>query len=487
MQLFEYQYVTLFLPCRHGMLHCNIMIIKQLYLDGFSHHLCGSAPRSCSKSLENAAGQLGGLSRLAGRFFAPKLLAPSAKSRNRHFPTMVVFWAFLSQVLTRNASCRAALSSVQAWAAARKKAIPSNNTGAYCQARARLSLETLRGVFNAVGSWIERRCEGQMPLLAGRVVRVIDGTGITMPDSPQNRKKWPYASNQKPGCGFPAIKLVGMFCLRTGRMVKFAFDCLDQSEFVLARQLVGWVKKGEVVLADRGFCSWGLIALFQRKGVDVVMRLHHLRKDKAGTSIWPKRWRSGSWSRTLWGELPEKLVMRIIAFEVHVKGFRTRRIKLCTTLLNAKDYPDEALIELYMRRWKIELYLRDIKVTLGLDVLRCLSPEMVEKEIWMQAIAHNLVRALMLEAAMTHGVALERLSFKGTVDMMRTWAGWMHHDKPGINRELMSKMLLAIAADQVPWRPLRSEPRVQKRRPKDYPYLTKPRHKLDPADSRRKR
>jgi hypothetical protein len=463
------------------------MAIKQLYLNGFSRHLCGSASRSCSKSLELAAGQLGGLSRLAGRFFAPSLLTGQSKSRDRDFPTAVVFWAFLSQVLTRNASCRAALSGVQAWAAALKKNIPGNSTGAYCQARARLGIQTVRAVFNAVGSWIERRCEGQAPLLGGRVVRVIDGTGLSMPDSPQNRKQWPYASNQKPSCGFPAIKLVGMFCLRTGRLVKFAFGRLGQSEFVLARQLTGWVKKDEVVLADRGFCSWGLIALLQRKGVEVLLRQHHLRKDKAGTSTWHKPQRTASWGRTLWRELPEKLVMRIVEFDVHVKGFRTRHITLCTTLLDAKAHPDQALIEVYMRRWKVELLLRDIKVTLGLDVLRCQSPAMVEKEIWMQAVAHNLVRALMLEASMTHGVELERLSFKGTVDMMRAWAGWMHHDKPRINKGLISQLLLAIASEQVPLRPHRSEPRVQKRRPKDYPYLTRPRHQYDPSDSIRKR
>lgn len=472
---------------RHVVFYHNSMAIKQLYLNGFSHHLCGSASRSCSLSLEKASGQLGGLSRLAGRFFPSKLLLGSSKSRNRHFPAAVVFWAFLSQVLTRNASCRAALSGVQAWAAALRRPVPGNNTSAYCQARARLGIDTLRAVFNAVGSWIERRCEGGLPLLAGRVVRVIDGTGLSMPDSPQNRRQWPYATNQKPGCGFPAIKLVGLFCLRSGRLIRFVFDRLGQSEFTLARELLGWVKTGEVVLADRGFCSWGLIALFQRKGVDVLMRLHHLRKSRAGTSVWKKPQRTSSWRKTLWRELPAQLNMRILSFDVQVKGFRTRRITLCTTLHDPQLYPDQALIELYMRRWKIELYLRDIKVTLGLDVLRCQTPAMVEKEIWMQAIAHNMVRALMLEAAINHTVQLDRLSFKGTVDMMLTWAGWMHHDKPAVNQTLLRQLLLALASGKVPLRPCRCEPRSRKRRPKDYPYLTKPRHMMAASLSRRKR
>ena len=463
------------------------MAIKQLYLNGFSHHLHGSAPRACSLSLEKASGKLGGLSRLAGRFFPSKLLAGPAKSRNRLFPPLVVFWAFLSQVLTRNASCAAALASVQAWAAAQRKPVPANGTSAYCQARTRLGIDTLRAVFKAVGDWIERRCEGCLPLLAGRVVRVIDGTTISMPDSPENRKKWPCAGNQKKGCGFPLVKLVAVFCLRTGRMIKFAFNDWRQSEYALARELLGWINKNEVVLAERGFCSWGLVALYVRKGVDVVMRLHHLRKDKAGTSAWKKPQRTNAWGKTLWRELPAQLAVRIIEFNVNIKGFRTRRIALCTTLMNERLYPDEALIELYMRRWQVELYLRDIKVTLGLDVVRCQSPAMVEKEIWMQAIAYNMVRALMLEAAMTHGQTLERISFKGTLGKMREWAAWMNQSGERASKTMLKELLLAIAGDPVPLRPHRSEPRAVKRRPKSYQLLTKPRHEMAVSESRRKK
>lgn len=463
------------------------MAIKQLYLNGFSHHLCGSAPRSCASSLEKASGHLSGLSRLAGRFFPAKLLAASPKNRNRSFPTLVVFWAFLSQVLTRNASCRAALAGVQAWAAAKRKPVPSNNTSAYCQARTRLGTETLRAVFKAVGGWIESRCDGELPLLKGRLVRVIDGTCISMPDSPANRKKWPCAGNQKPGCGFPLVKLAGLFCLRSGRLINFAFDAWKQSEINLAHKLLGWMNKGEVLLGDRGFCSWGLIALLQGKGVDVVLRLHHLRKDKAGRSTWKKPQRTPAWSKTLWGQLPGQLDMRVIAFNVNIKGFRTRHITLCTTLLDEQLYPDEALIELYMHRWKIELYLRDIKVTLGLDIVRCQSPAMVEKEIWMQAIAYNMVRALMLEAAMTHGVSLERLSFKGTVDKLREWSGWMNQGRVEINKVLLKELLMLIASDPVPLRPWRSEPRAVKRRRKNYQLLTKPRHEMVVSKSRRQK
>jgi hypothetical protein len=472
------------------------MTIKQLYLNGFSHLLCGSASRRSALSLQEATSTPGGLSRLAGRFFPKKLLLPALlknakgkdiKPRNCIYTLPVVFWAFLFQVLTRNASCAAALASIQAMRAAQRKSMPDDNTSGYCQARGKLPLAILQAIFEAVGNWIDQRCEGKLPLLNNRVVRVIDGTGISMPDSDANRAKWPYAGNQKPGCGFPMIKLVALFCLSTGRMIKFAYDSWKQSEYNLARQALEWLKKDEVLLGDCGFCSWGLVALSKNKGVDVVFRIHQMRKDKAGKSVWKKPRRPKTWSQELWDTLPEELHMRIIKFTVPVKGFRTEHITLCTTLLDTKTYPDEAIIELYMRRWRVELYYRDIKVTLGLDVLRCESPQMVEKEIWMQSLAHNMVRALMLEAALTHGVPVDRISFKGTVSRMREWAGWMNQDRVRINQTMLKELLHAIASDQVPLRPHRSEPRAVKRRRKNYQLLTKPRHEMVVSKSRRKK
>ena len=461
------------------------MAIKQLYLSGFSHHLCGSAPRRTAAILKHAAHDLGGISRLAGRFFPAKLLTASGKNRNRHFPVFVTFWAFFSQVLVRNASCRAALASVQAWCAAQGKTVPGEGTSAYCQARKRLPTNVLRSVFDALGAWIDARCPDGEPLLKGRVVRVIDGTGMSMPDTLANRKKWPCAGNQKLGCGFPVAHLAGLFCLHTGRLIRFAVGSWKEREARLSRRLVAWVREGEVLLADRGFCGWGFMALLQRKGVDLLFRLHQARGDKPGVSVWKKPQRPESWGKCLWRELPGQLTLRILAFNVNVKGFRTRHVKLCTTLLETKTYPDEVLIALYMRRWKIELFFRDIKVTLGLDVLRCQSPELVEKEVWMQAIAYNSVRALMLEAALRHGVEIERLSFKGSVDMMRIWAGWFNNTPIRGHKRLLGELLLVLASDQVPERAFRTEPRAVKRRPKNYQFLTKPRHEMVISDKRR--
>jgi hypothetical protein len=277
--------------------------------------------------------------------------------------------------------------------------------------------------------------------------------------------------------------MVGLFCLATGRLVHFAIDSWKAHEIPLARLLVGWMKSGEIVLTDRGFCGWGLIALLQRKRVDVVMRLHQGRPQKGGIRVWNKPQRGETWSKALWSELPESLQVRIVRFQIAVPGFRTENVLLVTTLLDSVKYSDEMLAQLYRRRWAVELFFRDIKTTLGLDVLRCLTPALVEKEIWMHAIAYNLVRALMVEAAWTHNIEIDRLSFKGTVDTLRQWAPLFSHAQAN-TRAARSELLRIIAADQVPNRPNRSEPRARKRRPKPYQMLTRPRHQMVVSPSR---
>ncbi|AHF91591.1 transposase IS4 [Opitutaceae bacterium TAV5] len=462
------------------------MKTKTLYLPGFSHHLCGSRSRRAAGRLSLATGQLGGLSEIGGRFLTADVFSKGQGCRDRVFSTRVTFWTFLSQVLDRSCSCREAVRRVQAWYSGRGLGVPDGATGGYCQARRRLPLEVLRKGFASVSLWIKQRHRDAY-LWRGHRVKVIDGTGMSMPDTEQNRRQWPYAGQQKPGCGFPVAQLVGVFCLGTGRLVKFATSAWKNHEISLARQLVGWVHKGEVLLADRGFCGWGLIALFARKGVPVVFRLHQARRDNAGISRWKKPQRPETWERCLWRELPRELVLRIVRFQVGVPGFRTRQIALATTLLDPAQYPDHELVALYMRRWRIELFYKDIKITLGLDILRCLTPQMVEKEIWMQAIAYNMVRALMLETAITHDVDIERLSFKGTIDTLRSWLPLLLPAKPRKNRRLIHLITLQIASDPVPLRPLRAEPRTKKRRPKNFQFMTSPRHIMIISASRRKK
>jgi hypothetical protein len=181
-----------------------------------------------------------------------------------------------------------------------------------------------------------------------------------------------------------------------------------------------------------------------------------------------------------------ELLVRLVRFQVQIRGFRTQNVVVVTSLLDEKAFPDSAIAELYARRWQVELHYRQIKTNLSLDVLRGLTPRMIERELWMHAIAYNLVRALLLQVSLTHDVALERLSFKGALDALLAWSDRALRTRR--HRALARRTLLArVAADQVPLRPGRSEPRARKRRPKNYQLLTRPRRRMRVSSSRRLR
>ncbi len=189
--------------------------------------------------------------------------------------------------------------------------MPNESTSAYCQARARLAAETLAAAHEALGGWIEAHTK-EAWRWCGRAVKVLDGCGISMPDTAENRSCWPYASSQKPGCGFPTAQMVGLFCLATGRLVRFTLDAWQANEIRQARQLLDWIKPGEIVLTDRGFCGWGFIALLQNKGADVVMRAHQARRLKGRRMIWKRPQRKPTWTKEQWQELPAALTVRLV-------------------------------------------------------------------------------------------------------------------------------------------------------------------------------
>lgn len=437
-----------------------------------------------------ATTSLGGLAALFGGYF-PGLLVPArtgAGSRQRDLPRVTVFWAFLGQVLLRGASCRWALARVQADAVGRGHRPPGDATGAYCQARSALPLSWLQALFAALGGWFERRTTGQWH---GRTVRLIDATGFSMPDTARNRRVWPYAGGQKPGCGFPTGKLVGLFCLHTGRLLAFAQGTWKNHDLSLARQLLRHLRAGEVLVADRAYCGWLFLVQLLGQKVDFVIRLHQARLVRPGRArSWQEEWkkpeRPQGPSRRSWRKQPAELTVRLVRFRVEVRGFRTRWVIVATSLLDEKAFPFSAIAELYGLRWQIELHYRQIKTNLALDVLRGLSPQMIERELWMHALAYNLVRALLLETARKHAVPVERLSFKGALDALQAWAerafGSRRH-----RHQARCALLARLAADQVPLRPGRHEPRARKRRTKDYQLLNRPRHQMRISASRRLR
>ena len=269
------------------------------------------------KRVGAATESLAGLAAMFSALFAG-LLVPAktgAGSRQRELPRVAVFWAFLGQVLLRGASCRWALTRLQAGAVAKGRQPPGASTSAYCQARVALPLAWLQALFAALARWFEPRTKGQW---CGRRVRLIDGTGFSMPDTAKNRQRWPYAGGQKPGCGFPTGKLVGLFCLHSGRLLTFVEGAWKDHDLPLARRLLGWLQAGEVLVADRVYCGWLFLALLLGRKVDFVIRLHQARtvrsrRCRSWRETWAKPQRPSGQSRRAWQKRPEALAVRLVS------------------------------------------------------------------------------------------------------------------------------------------------------------------------------
>jgi len=462
-----------------------------------------SIPRRSTRSVlqDAATASLDQLSNLFDKHIGPELYAKASAgphSRERIFTLPIIFWAFLSQILSPKSSCREALRKICALFELRHHRQIDPDTSAYGQARLRLPVALLYKIALRVAVALQRMSPGSN-LWCQRVVKVVDGTTLSMPDTLANQKRWPQPSSQKKGCGFPLMRLVGLFCLSSGALLQTATASFFSNENNLVHRLFAFLERGDVLLADRNFCSYGNLAALLAKGVDAVMRMHQsrpadFRKGKAlGKNHRLITWlkpvkKPRAMSQQDFDALPSQINLRMLRLHISAPGFRTRTIVLVSTLLEPKLYPCEALAELYRRRWAIELFFRDIKTTMNMEFLRCQSPVMIEKELAMHIIAYNLVRTLMLEASICYQVPLDRISFKGTVDTLRQWSPIIAslQAKPKRQSSLIAAMLRVIALDQVPLRPNRREPRAVKRRPKAFQLLNKPRYQMKDTPHRDK-
>jgi hypothetical protein len=424
---------------------------------------------------------------LLGPLLPPGLLSQAdegANSRERVYSLRRTFFGFLYQVLKPESACREVVRQVQALFALHDQGRVDENTSAYCQARKRLPLDTLQRLRVAVAAAGEKMAH----LWHGLRPKLIDGTTVSLPDTRKNQRAYPQSRSQKPGCGFPLMKLVGVFSLATGVLLDYAKGNKHQSELRLLKGLLDQFKAGDLAMADRGFCTYVLMALLLCRGVSSLFRLHQsrpsdLRKgERLGKNdrlfSWRKpnqrpRWLPQAW----WKKIQGELTVRVIRFKLCRRGYRPESVTLVTTLLDAHKYPAQDIAQLYARRWKIELWFRDIKTSMGMEVLRCKSPQMLHKELEMFFIAYNLIRCLMVQASAINDVALDRMSFKGTVDSVRQFSLAIAQARSKKKQnQLVVELLEVIARDQVPDRPDRLEPRAVKRRPKPYDRLNRPRH-----------
>lgn len=405
-----------------------------------------------------------------------------AHSRDRCWNLRLVFWTFLWQVAQAGSSCREAIRQAQALCQAGARRPPADTTSPYCQARGALPIDRLQRIHESLLTEAEAAAATQ-DLWCGRRVFVVDGATVTAPDTAQNQQAFPQQSVQKPGCGFPIIRVVGLLSLATGLLSAWATGHWHQHEITLFQLLWEHLSDGDVLLGDRGFCNWGLLAQCLQRHLHAVFRVKGAcrsdlrRGQRLSRNERLVRWHKPRQPATTiradeWAWLPEVLTLRVVRCRIERSGFRTRQILLVTTLLDSVQYPPATLGQLYYRRWSMELTLRNIKTTLQMDQLSCKNPANLEREIRMHFLVHNLVRRLMLEAARRYHVPLQQVSFAGSLASARRYGeALLQARSQSCRRHLREELFRVLAADLVPDRPGRREPRAVKRRPKPYPRL----------------
>lgn len=401
----------------------------------------------------------------------------------------LTLWAFLSQALFKGEqrSCRAAVARVVVLLVALGRTPCADNTGAYCRARAKVPVAVVRRLALQVAD----ACEEQVPdewLWKGRHVHLVDGATVSTSDTPANQAEYPQPPAQKPGLGFPLLRMVVLVSLATG-MIRGAelgpYAGKETGETALFRALLGRLSTGDVVLADRYYCSYFMIALLRALGVDAVARLHQCRVAdfRRGRRLgrgdhvvtWSRPARPEWMDEDTYALMPASLQVRELRVSVPQRGFRVEQFVVVTSLTDAAVYRRDDIARLYCRRWLVELDLRAIKSTLGLDVLRCKSPEMVRRELWAGLLAYNLIRQALLHAALVADCSPRQLSFTSALQKIGASWGAVAGCAEACVRVLIEAHVRALGKDRVGDRPDRVEPRAVKRRPKPHKLLNRPR------------
>jgi hypothetical protein len=401
----------------------------------------------------------------------------------------ITLWAFLSQVMFKGEqrSCAAAVARVVVLCVALGRGACSDNTSAYCRARAKIPTLIIR----RLAADVAHGCERQIPtgwLWKKRHAYLVDGTTASMADTLENQAAYPQPPCQAEGVGFPLARMVVLLSLATAMVAGMAigpYAGKETGELALLRQVLHALEPGAVLVADRYYCSYFMIAMLLELGIDFVARLHHARDVdlKDGQRLgqgdhlvtWQRPQRPKWMDEETYQRMPATLQVRALEVHINQAGFRVEEFIVITTLTDAREYSKDDLAELYHQRWLVELDIRALKITLGMDVLRCKTPEMVCKEIWTCLLAYNLIRQTMLQAALAADRSPRQLSF--TAAMQKIAASWA---TLAVCDEATLVLLVAVHLEHLPahkvgHRPNRVEPRALKRRPKPHKLLTKPR------------
>jgi hypothetical protein len=409
--------------------------------------------------------------------------------RDGLFTPLVTLWAFLGQVFSPDHSCREAVARLIAFLIGQGRRPCAAGTAAYCKARKRLPEKLLARLVRDSGRQLHERVSADSLGIAGRRVYVIDGTTVSMPDTAANQKVFPQSRSQKTGVGFPIARVLGLFSLASGAVLDMAvgpFKGKDASEVALFHRVRPQLMPNSVVLGDRYFCSYWTLALLINQDIHSVFRLHQLRKVDFRTGqhlgpndqivVWHRPQRPKWMTADEYDGLPDELAVRQVRVRIQQVGFRVRELVVATTIVDPQEASAEQLASLFRARWQVELNLRSLKSVLGMDVLRCKTPEMVRKELWMHLLVYNLVREVMAQAACKAGLEPQQVSFKGALQTLNRFQEILGSTPPDQVYVVYDSMLRVIVTHRVANRPDRYEPRAVKRRAKPHDLLTMPRH-----------
>jgi hypothetical protein len=386
---------------------------------------------------------------------------------------------FMAQALKPDRSCQGIVNDVAVKRLQHGLPPCGTNTGGYCRARKRLPLEMVSGMARHTGRLIAGKVPDQWRWF-GRRVRLVDGTSVTLPDTPANQGTYPQQRIQEPGLGFPICRIVGITCLFSGAVLNATmgkFKGKETGELALLRSMMDVFEVGDVILADALYATYFLLAELILRGVDAVFEQHGARQ-RSTDFMQGEALGKQDHLITLTKPKVRPEWMAVEQFESAPDSLTVRELKvggkvLVTTLLCPKAMPKMELKKLFKLRWQVELDIRDIKTTLGMETLSCKSPEMGEKEMWAYLLAYNLIRMIMLQSASLADVLPRSLSFKHTQQL---WLAWSGASSGSYDNENVTGLLALVAEQTVGNRPGRIEPRAIKRRSKPYPLLTKPRN-----------
>jgi hypothetical protein len=400
------------------------------------------------------------------------------KYRDRVFSPATTIWGFLSQVLSDDHSCRDAVSRIIAHRAANGLSACSPNTASSCNARTRVLTGVLRTLARRTAEELQAAAT-QPWKWNGREVLIADGTHVSMPDTPENRARYPQPPTQKEGIGFPLARVAVLLSLATGACHDLAiapYKGKGTGETTLLRGMYGALERGAVVLADALFDNYFLVCELLGRGIELVARAKYKRAGSQKLRCGPDGdvlvWRRPNKPHGMPGEqyrrYPVSLLMRQVSVDARDKNNRAGRFKVITTIPDT-SVDGRQIGDLYERRWSGELDIRSVKVVMQMEVLRCKAPEMMHKEIWAHLLAYNLLRTVMAVAAAEAGIEPRQVSFKGAKQAVTAFAPKIEAARPGDRPGLIDALLAVVAYHRVGDRPGRWEPRARKRRPKPLP------------------